>query len=161
MPASDEDVLRLSYSAIDGLRSWTRGGQKAPHKPLLVLLALSRAKAGESRLSEFNAIESPLRSLLMSFGPERTHYHPEYPFWRLQSDGIWEVPGGDKLPRRASNTDPPASVLRERRVRGGFIVQLHSALRADPARILSLARFTAETHLPEVHAELLEHLGLE
>lgn len=158
---TDEDVLRDAYGAVDRLRSWTRGGQRAPHKPLLVLLALSRAKAAEPRLAEFNAIESPLRSLLINFGPERTHYHPEYPFWRLQSDGLWEVPGGEELPRRASNTDPPASVLRERRVRGGFIVQLYSALRANPAHISSLAEFTAASHLPEVQHEVLEYLDLQ
>lgn len=153
-------VLGEAYGAVERLRSWSRNSQRAPHKPLLILLALSRAKAAHPRLVEFSVIESPLRSLLVDFGPERMHYHPEYPFWRLQADGLWEVPGGEKLPRRASNTDPPASVLRECRVRGGFIVQLYSALRADPARILALARFTAETHLPDVRQEVLAHLGL-
>jgi len=106
----DSKSLRDAYAAVEGLHSWSRAGQRAPHKPLLILLALSRTKAAEPRLVEFSAIERPLRDLLVRYGPERKHHHPEYPFWRLQSDRIWEVIGGESLPRRVSNTDPLASL---------------------------------------------------
>jgi len=36
-------------------------------------------------------LEPDLERLLFEFGPPRKAYHPEYPFWRLQNDGVWEV----------------------------------------------------------------------
>ena len=110
---------------------------------------------------EFNEIETPLRQLLIDFGPQRSSYHPEYPFWRLQSEGIWEVMDGASLPRRASNTDPPITVLRERRVRAGFVQPLHDALRRSPDEIELLADHVARTHLGDHKPEVLARLGFE
>ncbi|MCX8650145.1 hypothetical protein J3U21_07445 [Gilliamella sp. B2776] len=36
-------------------------------------------------------IEKPLLDLLMRFGQARSHYYPNMPFWRLQSDGVWQL----------------------------------------------------------------------
>jgi hypothetical protein len=33
----------------------------------------------------------PFIELLQEFGPPRKAYHPEYSFWFLRSEGIWEV----------------------------------------------------------------------
>lgn len=93
--------------AVEHLRPWKRGGQRAPHKPLLLLLALGRAQRGEPRLVPFVDVEYLLSSLLARFGPSRRSHHPEYPFWRLQNDGLWEIPGGEALPRRKSNSESP------------------------------------------------------
>jgi predicted restriction endonuclease len=70
---------------------WKRGTQRAPNKPLLLLYALGRLVNAEQRLIPFAEVDVDLRSLLLEFGPERKAYHPEYPFWRLQNDGIWEL----------------------------------------------------------------------
>jgi putative restriction endonuclease len=47
-----------------------------------------------------------LTGLLKEFGPPRQSYHPEYPFWRLQNDGAWEVHAAGSLKARKGNTDP-------------------------------------------------------
>ena len=44
----------------------------------------------------FSEIEEPLHSLLERYGPPRKIYHPEPPFWHLQSDGLWELEHTDK-----------------------------------------------------------------
>lgn len=157
--ATDAEVLTNAYGAVERLHSWARKGQRAPHKPLLVLLALARTRDGLPRLVEFGEVEGPLRDLLINFGPERQHYHPEYPFWRLQHDRLWEVIDGSDLPRRASNTDPLASALRKHRVRGGLIVDLDRVLRRSPEEIHRLADFTASGHLPEARDAVLSELG--
>jgi putative restriction endonuclease len=59
---------------------WKRGEQRAPHKPLLILLALSRCAQNANRLMRFNEVDPKLKQLLIDFGPRRKSYHPEYPF---------------------------------------------------------------------------------
>src|SRR4029077_19467254 len=105
---------------IGRLNVWRRGSERAPHKPLLLLLALSRVAQADACLAEFNEIEETLRRLLIQYGPPRKSVHPEYPFWRLQSDGIWEVEEGKALMRRKGGTDPPRKELVRHHVKGGF-----------------------------------------
>ena len=54
---------------FDRIRIWQRSGQRAVHKPLLVLLALGRLARGEPAAAQFAAIEDDLRKLLEQFGP--------------------------------------------------------------------------------------------
>lgn len=88
------------------LNVWSRGGQRAPHKPLLILYALGRWSRGDVTAIPFNEIDPQLTDLLKEFGPSRRSYHPEYPFWRLQNDGVWKVHAPTGLKSRRSNTDP-------------------------------------------------------
>jgi putative restriction endonuclease len=86
---TDDDILEL----LGGINIWKKGGQRAPHKPLLLLMTLARVQRGESRLATFEVIEPALKRLLQDFGPQRKSFHPEFPFWRLQNDGdFWVVP---------------------------------------------------------------------
>src|SRR5262245_22127381 len=98
-------------NAFDGLNLWKRGDQHAPHKPLLVLYSLARWARGERGDLPFREAEPDLAALLREFGPPRQSYHPEYPFWRLRNDGVWEVSAAAPLKARQSNTDPPKSEL--------------------------------------------------
>jgi putative restriction endonuclease len=107
-------VLKL----FDDLTVWSSGDQRAPHKPLLILYALGRYRPGEPSEIPFAEVSRDLTELLKEFGPSRKSYHPEYPFWRLQNDGVWSSPPtGNPLPGRgtptrrrvnSSPTTPPA-----------------------------------------------------
>jgi putative restriction endonuclease len=55
------EVLR----AFEDIRRAQRAGVYAPHKPLLILLALGRVQRGEPRQVEFAAIEHLLKQLLV------------------------------------------------------------------------------------------------
>ncbi len=83
---TNEDILRR----FDALRVWKREkeGEKAPHKPLLILYALARWRQGLTTVS-FREVEKDLKDLLREFGPPRKSDHPEEPFWRLQNDDVW------------------------------------------------------------------------
>ena len=91
--------------------TWSRSDQHALHKPLLVLYALGRWHHGDMGDIPFVEVDVPLKKLLRDFGPSRRSFHPEYPFWRLQSDGVWEVRSDGPMAPRASNTDPRKSEL--------------------------------------------------
>ncbi len=46
--------------AFDNIRVWQRGDRRAPHKPLLILLALGNLARGEKSRVEFAKIEGKL-----------------------------------------------------------------------------------------------------
>jgi hypothetical protein len=85
-------------SRFDSLNVWKRGGQRAPHKPLLVPYGLGRWTRGQVDVP-FAEAEKDLTSLLKEFGP-RQSYHPEYPLWRLQRRRLGRpAPRGDEGPQ--------------------------------------------------------------
>jgi len=144
------------------LQVWLRAGERAPHKPLLALYALGRAVRGDDRLIPFSRIEEPLKRLLRDFGPVRKVLHPEYPFWRLRNDGVWEVlcdesalePGGDAAPSRGE--------LIRRSARGGFVQEIYDAVRREPGLASEVAHLLLNAHFPDsVHEDLLFATGLD
>ena len=160
MSATTPDPIFSAQAHVESIRRWTRGDETAPHKPLLLLLALKRVQDGAPRLVDFNDIEPPLRDLLHRFGPKRQNVHPEYPFWRLQRDGLWEVIDADSFPSRQSNTDPPLSVLRARHAQGGLPESLDRALRKDRNGLRALAEAVAARFFPDEKHDVLRAVGL-
>lgn len=149
---------------FDSLRVWSRGGQRAPHKPLLVLYALGRLVRGEARFVPFREVKEQLGRLLREFGPERHSYHPEFPFWRLANDGVWhvEVDRPHELRFRVSNTDPPQTELLAQNARGAFMPDVERAFRDDPVAITLVARRLLASHFPEtLHDDILAAVGLD
>jgi putative restriction endonuclease len=147
-------------SRIDKLNVWSRGGERAPHKPLLILMALGRLTAGERSLA-FEACEGQLTELLREFGPTRQSQHPEYPFWRLQNDGLWDVTASGPLASRESNTDPKKTELRAKHAVGRFPDGVRLALKARPALVAEIAHRLLDAHFAEsTHGDILEAVGL-
>lgn len=148
------------------LHVWSRREQRAPHKPLLVLLALGRLQAGAARLLKFDDIEKTLAQLLQDFGPPRRTPHPEYPFWRLQNDGIWQVPRHQELERFRGarvghNTDPLKSELLNLHVEAGFPEEIFGALKRHPESVRRIAREVLAAHFPEsLHESIASAVGI-
>jgi putative restriction endonuclease len=155
---SGESALVL----FDRLNVWGRGGQRAPHKPLLVLYALGRWVRGERGDLPFREVDRDLTALLKEFSPPRQSYHPEYPFWRLQNDGVWEAHADGALKPRRGNTDPSEGELLAHDARGTFSADVQAALRADSALAGALAARLLESHFPEsLHPDILAAVGLD
>lgn len=155
----DRDQL---LDRIKEINVWRRGDQRAPHKPLLLLYALGRCIRGEDRLIPYAQVDPALRELLIEFGPPRKSQHPEYPFWRLQNDGIWTLDDTGGLTRRQSNTDPTRRSLLDRDTAGGFTAPIYALLRRDPSLVERIARFILNEHFPEsMHQDILDAVGLE
>jgi putative restriction endonuclease len=146
---------------VDEIAVWKREDERAPHKPLLLLLALTWLRQGKPRLISFAEFEKPLSELIGKFSNSKGPAHPEYPFWRLQADKLWEVPGGDALVRRASNSDPKKSELLGKRVRGGFPEDVHRCVMENSALFDELVASILVKHFSEPERELLRiELGL-
>jgi putative restriction endonuclease len=164
---SAEPDYRLSepeaiLAAVDRLSVWKRGDERAPHKPLLLLLSLARIQRGEDRLVRFADIETDLKKLLRRFGPPRRSVHPEYPFWWLRTNGLWEIPGASELSPRKGNSNPPADELRQKQACGGLPEGLDARLRADPELLATVARRLLDQHFPSsIHEDILADVGLD
>lgn len=102
-----------------------------------------------------------LGTLLREFGPSRVSYHPEYPFWRLQRDGLWTVIADRNLQTRLSSTNPASSELSDANAVGAFPLDVLSQLDASPELVQSLAEQLLWDHFPEsIHQDILDAVGL-
>ena len=154
------EAARAAFLAkLDGIRIWKRGARRAPHKPLLLLLALGRAHRGEPRLARYGSdIEGRLKRLLKQFGPPRKAHHPDQPFTRLPGDGLWEIPGVEDAPKNASGV-PQARALRD--LAGGFPEWIYDLVRSDPSVALEAAQEILHSHFPRsLHTEIRDAVGL-
>ena len=145
---------------LDRVNVWRSGGQRAPHKPLLLLLALGRVLRNEERLARYRDLETPLKEVLKRFGPPRKVHHPEFPFGRLQRDGLWEIPGAESLPTTASG-DLRRNALVERSASGGFPEALHDLLLTYPRLAHEAARSLLDGHFPpSLHDDIRTAAGI-
>ena len=141
---------------VGAINVWKRGDQRAPHKPLLILLALAAwRRTGSSRLS-FEDAEPELAGLLQAFGPPGKSVSPQYPFVHLQSDGFWQL-----------DTDVPVgSSFTLTQLRNGVAGQLspefEGALSEDPRLAPDVANLVLAGHFPEsLHADICDAVGLD
>ncbi|MEU4178705.1 phosphorothioated DNA-binding restriction endonuclease [Streptomyces sp. NPDC026589] len=139
------------------LRQWTRSGTRAPHKPLLLLYALSRFQRDADAELRYSAVEGDLRGLLAEYGPgNRTT--PAYPFHHLVSDGVWEV----RTDRGPGSPGTGVGELRATGAAGRLTPELRAALRREPSLLPRMARVLLDLNFPpSLHGELCEVVGLE
>ncbi|MDP4096280.1 hypothetical protein OIN60_05785 [Paenibacillus sp. P96] len=139
---------------IANLNVWKRRGQTAPHKPLLLLLALSKLQHGEKCLT-YEGTRSKLKNLLIEFGPRRKYYHPEEPFVRLSTDGLWEL---NKSVDKSGISD---RLLMSEGISGGFTPDVLRLLDERPELIQEVANLILYDHFPEMrHQDILDAVGL-
>ncbi|REE94919.1 phosphorothioated DNA-binding restriction endonuclease [Thermomonospora umbrina] len=141
-----------------GVRRWTRGGERAPHKPLLLLYALGAYQRHGAAPIPFSAAEASLQRLLREFGPPR-HTHMGYPFHHLAADDrLWQVDTDDGPGSPGSNP----GALRSTRARGRLHPELTAALDADPRLLGRLARALLEANFaPSLHDDVCQEAGLD
>ncbi len=149
-------------SLIDKITVWKRRGQRAPHKPLLILYALAQCFQTDTRMIPYTEIDEKLKQLLMEFGPTRKNYRPEYPFWRLQNDGIWELANIENVTTPRGNTNAKKSELIKYGVCGGFKKDIYDFFVSHPQETSKIALQILETNFPDsIHGDILQAVGLE
>ena len=146
--------------AFGRLKTGSRSGQRLPHKPLLVLLALGRWARGDRGPIPFADVEKPLTALLQTYGPPGAG-SPQEPFWRLRRDGVWELGGTEHLASPDAVSPPGLRDLRAG-VTGRFSQEIRQALDADPGLVNRLARSVLEAHFPpSLQPDIADALGLD
>lgn len=142
---------------LAALRQHQQGGRRAPHKPLLVLLALGRlAEAGNTELP-WSAAEHSLGQLIAEFAPASRAGRAQgaaYPFTRLRSDGIWVLDQDVPMDR--------VRPLADTHVSGRLEASLEASLRADPELARLVARSLVLSNFPDTVApDVLAAVGLD
>lgn len=141
---------------FNNIAIWKKGNQRAPHKPLLLLYALSQVDIKKDRYIPYNAVREKLGYLLKQFGPDRKSYHPEQPFVCLKNDGIWE------LNQSIQNNEFSNRLLLAQHISGGFTQEVYQQLVGNPELIHELAQMILNQHFPETfHEDILNALELD
>jgi len=151
--------------AFDGIRRAPNDGRYAPHKPLLILLALARVQRGEQRMAAFTEVEPNLKALLMEFGPSKSADRRHLPFWHLGTDKqgeLWQRVGPQSLLLRPAGATPTLGELRQEGVQAGFALDIFNALRQTPGLLQDLARRVLDAYFPEtLQADIVAAIGLD
>ena len=122
---------------IARLNVYTSGERRAPHKPLLLLIALSSLLQNKRELP-FNEVEERLRPLLNNYAPPvKSRHQPELPYWHLQNDHLWVVTDAESLERQAGGF-PQIGELR--RTSGHLPEEVATALLADRTLLANVVK---------------------
>ena len=122
---------------------------------MLILYAIGALLRGRSRLLPFSEIDENLGSLLDEFSSTGSGQRTNYPFWRLQNDGIWEVTGDDGF-YVEDQKDPSKGDLIDYSVRGGFTEEVFSLLKTHADLAFEIAKMMLDEHFSaEPHAKIL------
>ena len=149
------------FTRLGAINVYRRGEQRASHKPLFLLLLLSRLQQGLPRLVGFVDVRAKLGEALQLYAPRVAGVNPHYPFWRLQNDDLSEVIYHGELRIRQSNNDPTVSSLIASEAKGGLLEADFDLLKGD-LDLQSLAvRKILDAHFPQViHGDVVNFFGL-
>ena len=152
---------KLILQKFANLNIWKRSGERAPHKPLLVLYAIGKLRQDNRRLIPYSEIDRDLEELLREFGPKRANYRTEYPFWRLRKDSVWEVSDADKIGLTKSG-DALKGDLDSYNVSGGFLEAIAQQLQHDSKLASEIIHGLLYAHFPaSIHEDILQAAGIE
>ncbi len=155
MPYSFDNILRK----VSTLNTFRRGQRRAPHKPLLLLLAIGALTRGRKHLT-FHKVEAQLTPLLNAYAPPVLGAHqPELPYWYLISDGVWVVEGASGMPRQAGGF-PRMAALRSSI--GHLSEDLSELISTNPDTTALIVEAILDEHFPpSVHEDIIAAVGLE
>jgi putative restriction endonuclease len=141
---------------VTSLNQWRRNGERAPHKPLLLLYAIGRLQGTGSASVSYVEAEPDLKRLLEEFGPPRTP-HPEYPFHHLTSDGLWVV----QMPFGPGSPGTGVRALRAGAT-GALAPDFAHDIEEDPHLLACVVRAILDANFPAtLHGDILAAVGLD
>ncbi len=146
---------------LSNLQVWSRAGERAPHKPLLLLLAMGNLSRGKPRLLPYRDIAVRLHNLLVRFGPPRRGHQPQprHPIYRLPRDHLWELHGD--VPPETRDGTPSHQALLKSNVSVGLREEVHSLLVAHPEALWMGAQYLLDSYFAEsLHDDLVADVGI-
>lgn len=137
----------------------------APHKPLLLLMALVRIQRHQSRLFTFKEIEPEFKTLLTEFGPSNAPKTRNMPFWFLRNDAqgqLWELKLPGSLQTHPKGSAPNLTTMRQEAVTGGLSAEVEHDLKANPQLLVDVARNLLRSTFPEtLHDDIANVIGID
>ncbi|THA57324.1 hypothetical protein E6R62_08520 [Streptomyces sp. A1136] len=155
VPGSVRIVTRDELlNVLSGLRLARIAGQRAPHKPLLVLWLLGRFAATGSTSVTYADLEEPVSGLINEFGPDvtsqaRARERAAMPFVHLERT-LWDPRDSDGRPI-ASDAPERGNRLRAQGARGRLRPEVETLL-ADPGTLADAARLLLERYFDPTQA---------
>lgn len=163
MKALSADQIRQLFRNIR--RAPSGEARYAPHKPLLLLVALARLQQGQPRQFSFKAVEPELKQLLTEFGPSNAPNTRHLPFWHLHTDEqgqLWDLQLPAELQQHPRGTAPTLTAMRRDDVLAGFSTEVEQGLRAHPGLVVEIARGLLQDSFPEtLHEDIAQAVGLD
>jgi putative restriction endonuclease len=141
------------------INTWKSKGTRAPHKPLLLLIALGEIQRGNTGFIPYKNIEFKLKDLLIDFGPYRKNYYPNLPFTKLPNDKLWQL---NKPTLIDTKIDYSSKFLREHHLAGKFPDEVTQQLIQNPELIRCLTESILEQNFPDtLHEDILNAVGID
>lgn len=151
------------------LSVYAKGGERAPHKPLLLLLAVHRAQHGCSARAPWTWWRDALTFLLHEYAPSGTA-NPQDPFRRLAGDDLWAIPDLAEFPDDAFVRSARLSAVRDLKKgwldkhdpQAGLHEADHQLLTEQPLVADRLVRLLLQRHFPPtIWEDVLVDAGAE
>ena len=177
MEISDQDISVTPEDIINwvsNLNMWSRGGEVAPHKPLMLLYMLGQIQQGNYPRQLFAHVRKNIMPAKIFVLRSDTKEWAWYPFWHLHDGKFWRLEAGHKEPPLASQLPPkcpklggrlrPSSAWSEKvngGLYGGFTDQVARLLIADKALISQCIWILLKNNFqPTWHMHLINIFGL-
>jgi putative restriction endonuclease len=158
MSAATELLLRIA-----AIRVYKKNRERAPSKPLFLLLLLSDLQNGLPRMRPFSDVEPRLTDALKVFGlaTKSGSVAPQYPFWRLQHDGLADFKSESPNQIRRGSSDPTRTSLRKTNSCAGFTEKDFNRLASDLSLQSVVVHQILEQHFPRtIHEDLIRFFNL-
>jgi putative restriction endonuclease len=154
--AEDQFLDRLTR-----IKKFSTEGQKALHKPVLLLYALSELKHRHAESIRYSAAEKVVGPILEKFSSSKSRPRTADPFTRLEGDGIWNIRSTDRNGMFDAGGNGKPNVLREKNVEAGFDQTSLALFRANPKLIDKSIDVIAARHIPaDIRDQILRMIGL-
>jgi len=146
---------------IERIVVYKKGNERAPHKPLYLLQCIAAIQHGLPRLRPFTEIEKTLKEALIRFGLSTKSVSPQYPFWRLQNDGLAVVVPDGPYDFRKQATDPTKKSLVSLDAHGGLTEADYSIIRNDLNLQTLAIHKILDGHFPRsIHEDIIAFFDL-
>lgn len=135
-------------------------GRRAPHKPLLLLLALGKWTRGNYRLS-YSEVDKALAPLLRIYAPPKkgapaTHL----PYLHIRTDDLWKIEFDKGITFPTNKGIPPIDYTR--RSSGMLSDDIAELIQSDSNYIHIITNTILNSHFPStLHQDILSKVGLE
>lgn len=156
---TDNELLHI----FANLRRSTAGNSRAPHKPLLVLAALSLWQNRGFEHFSYDDVERLLYPALREFVPARVkNVSPERPFFHLKHDNdVWYLVAPRNPDGLESLKEPSKRFFRENGVFGTFSDDVWAHLQSSREFLPRLVATILENNFtPSIYGDVLEAVGL-